>query len=113
EILHVGVSRGAVQVEVVFLHVLPVIPLAVREPEQALFQDRVLAVPQREGKTEGLLVVGDPRQAVFTPPIGPGPSLIVGEVVPGIPVVAVVLADGAPLTFTQVRPPLLPGGVPR
>src|SRR5262249_33326454 len=37
---------------------------------------------------------------------------IVGEVVPGITVVAVVLAHGSPLTLAQVGPPTFPGGVP-
>src|SRR4051812_120803 len=34
-----------------------------------------------------------------------------GEIVPGIPVVAVVLADCAPLAFAQVGSPFLPGDV--
>ena len=50
EILHVGMRRRAVEVEVVFLHVLAVVALAVGQPEQALLEDRVVAVPQREGK---------------------------------------------------------------
>src|SRR5215831_11520169 len=39
QILHVRVRRRAVDVEVVFLYVLAVVPLAVGEPEQALLQD--------------------------------------------------------------------------
>src|SRR4029453_8693232 len=35
--------------------------------------------------------------------------LVVAEVIPGITVVAVILAHGAPLTFAEVRPPLFPG----
>ena len=57
EVLHVGVRRRAVEVEVVLLHILAMIALVVREPEQALLQDRVALVPQRQRKTKPLLVV--------------------------------------------------------
>ena len=50
EILHVRVRRRRVEVEVVLLDVLAVVPLAVGQAEQALLEDRVLAVPQREAK---------------------------------------------------------------
>jgi hypothetical protein len=50
EILHVRVGGRAVEVEVVLLDILAVVPLAVREPEQVLFQDRVPLVPQRQRK---------------------------------------------------------------
>jgi len=45
EVLHVRVRRSRVEVEVVFLNVLAVVPLAVSQPEQALLDDRVLAIP--------------------------------------------------------------------
>jgi hypothetical protein len=45
EELHVGVGGGRVEVEVVFLHILAVIPLAVGDPKQALFEDWVVPVP--------------------------------------------------------------------
>jgi len=35
-------------------------------------------------------------------------TMIVGEEIPRIAVVAVILAYGSPLSFTQVRTPLLP-----
>ena len=37
--------------------------------------------------------------------------MVVREEVPGVAVLAVVLAHGAPLSFTEVRPPLFPGGL--
>src|SRR5262249_11976636 len=40
-----------------------------------------------------------------------GTGVIVGEEVPGIAVVAVVLPHRPPLTIREVRPPLLPGDV--
>ncbi len=45
--------------------------LAVGEPEQALLQDGVAFVPQREGKAQPLLIVGDSPQPVLAPPVGP------------------------------------------
>ena len=63
EILHVRVRGRAVDVEVVLLDVFAVIRLAVGEPEQALFQNRVPLVPQRQRKTEPLLVVAESRRA--------------------------------------------------
>jgi len=47
EILHVGMGRSVVEIKVIFLYVLTVIPLAVGQPEEALLQDRVAAVPAR------------------------------------------------------------------
>ena len=58
-----------------------------------------------------LLVVGNAGDAVFAPAIRAGAGVIVGEEVPGVAVLAVVLAHGAPLPFTEIRPPLLPGGL--
>ena len=101
--------RRAVEVEVVFLDVLAVIALAVGQAEQALLEDRVLAVPEGQREAEPLLVVGDAGQAVFAPAVGARAGLVVGEVVPGVAALAVVLADRAPLAFAQVRSPLLPG----
>jgi hypothetical protein len=48
-------GRRAVEVEVVLLDVLAVIALAVGEAEQALLEDRILAVPQGQGEAEPLL----------------------------------------------------------
>src|SRR5262249_46588158 len=109
EELHVGVGRGAVEVEVVLLHVLAVVPLRVSEAEQPLLEDRVLPVPQRQREAQVLLVVGDSGEAVLAPPVGPRAGLVVAEVVPGVPALAVVLADGPPLPLAEVRPPLPPG----
>src|SRR5262249_13843761 len=105
---HVRVGRGAVEVEVVLLHVLAVVALAVGQPEQPLFQDRILPVPQRQGEAEPLLVVGDARQAVLAPAVGSGARVVVREIVPGITVLAVVLPHGPPLPLAEVRPPPSP-----
>ena len=92
ETLHVRVRRRAVEVEVVFLDVLAVVALAVRQSEKPLLENGVLAVPEGQREAEPLLVVGNARQAVFTPAIGPPTGLVVGEEVPGIAILAIVLA---------------------
>ena len=45
-------SRCAVEVEVVLLNILAVIAFTVGQAEQTLLQDRVLAIPKRQRKTE-------------------------------------------------------------
>ena len=52
KILHIRVSGRAVQVVIIFLDVLPVIALAVGHAEHPLLDYRVLAVPQRQRKTQ-------------------------------------------------------------
>ena len=109
EVLHVRVGRRAVEVEVVLLHVLAVVPLAVGEPEEPLLEDGILAVPQGQREAEALLVIGDAGDAVLAPAVGAGAGMIVGEEIPGIAVFAVVLAHRSPLPLAEVGPPLLPG----
>ena len=103
--------RSAIEVEVILLHVLAVIAFAVGQPEQALLDDRILAIPKREREAEPLVIVGDPSQSVLAPVIGARARLVVAEVIPGVAVVAVILADGAPLAFAEIGPPLLPRNV--
>jgi hypothetical protein len=71
------VSRRAVEVEVVLLDVLAVVSLAVGQAEQPLLEDRVLAVPQGEGKAQPLVVVAETREAILAPMIGTRARLIV------------------------------------
>ena len=84
------------------------IAFAVGQAEQTLFDDGIFPVPKSQGEAQALAVVRDTGQTVFAPPISPRPRLIVTEIVPGIPVVAVVLAHSTPLAFAEVRSPLFP-----
>src|SRR5262245_38727101 len=102
-------GRRAVEVEVILLDVLTVVAFAVGQSEQAFLEDGVLAVPKGQSEAEALPVVGDAGEPVLTPTVGAGTGLVVAEVVPGIAAVAVVFADGPPLPFAEVGPPLLPG----
>src|SRR5262249_47472963 len=97
-----------VQVEVVLLHVLPVISLTVGQAEQAFLQNGVPAIPQSNREAELLLVIRDPSQAVLTPPIRSGPRLVMAKVIPRIPVGAVIFANCTPLPFAEIWSPLLP-----
>src|SRR5262249_691300 len=112
EILHVRVGRGGVEVEVILLDVVAVVPLAVGQPEQELLENGILAVPEGPREAEELLLVADPPQPVLPPAIGPRAGLVVAEVVPGVPGVAVVLPHGAPLPIREIGPPLAPRHVP-
>ena len=109
EVLHERVGRRRIQVEVVLLDVLAVVALAVGETEEALLENGVLAIPQGEREAEQLTVVGDSREAVLTPAVGPRARVVVAEIAPGIARLAVVLAHRAPLSFAQVGAPAPPG----
>ncbi len=101
-------GRRAVEVEVVLLHILAVVALAVGQSEEPLLENRILSVPQGQRKAEPLLVIGNAGDAVFAPAISPRAGMIVGEEIPGVTILAIVLADGAPLAFAQVGPPFFP-----
>ena len=109
QILHVRVRRRAVEVEVILLDVFAMVAFAVGQPEQAFLENRVFAVPQRHAEAQQLHVVGDAGQTVFAPVIGARAGLIVGEVVPRVAVLAVVLANCSPLPLAKVGSPLPPG----
>src|SRR5690348_10947437 len=55
------------------------------------------------------MIVADAGEPVLAPAIGARAGVIVREVVPGVAAFTVVLADGAPLTFAEIRAPALPG----
>ena len=109
EHLHVRVRRRRVEVEVVLLHVLAVVALVAGEAEQALLEDRVAPVPERQGEAQVLRRVADAGEAVLVPAVDPRARVVVREVVPGGAVRAVVLAHGAPGPFAQSTAPTAPG----
>src|SRR5208283_996920 len=109
QVLHVGMCRRAVEVEVIFLDVFAVVSLAVGQAEHAFLQDGVFAVPQGNAEAQQLLRIADTGHAVFAPVIGAGAGLVMRKVVPGIAILAVVLANCPPLPFAEVGAPLSPG----
>src|SRR6516225_11859983 len=101
-------GRGAVQIVVALLDIFPVVPLRSGQSEQPLLQDRVAFVPQRDREAEASVVVADPQQAIFAPPVGARTGMIVREGVPGRAVRRVVLPHRTPLPLRQVRAPPVP-----
>src|SRR4029077_7868365 len=101
-----GGSR--IQVKILLLDVLAMIPFGVREPEQALLQNGIRAVPQCERQAHQLFGIGYARDSILAPSIGAAARMVVRKVFPGGAVGAVVLAHGAPLPFAQIRTPVLP-----
>ena len=106
--LHVGVGGRPVQVEVQLLDVLAVIALGTGEAEEALLENGIALVPQREGEAEALVVVAQAQQAVLAPPVGARAGVVVGKVVPGVAVGRIVLAHRPPLAIGEIGAPAAP-----
>ena len=68
----------------------------------------IAAIPERQPEAQPLVDIAEPGQAVFAPAVGARARVIVWEVVPGLAVGTVVLADGAPLAFADVGTPEVP-----
>src|SRR4029453_15480574 len=73
------------------------------------FQDRVALVPQGQRKAQPLRVIAESPQPVLAPPVGARARLVMGEVIPRVAPVAVVLTDRPPLSLAEVGTPFLPG----
>ncbi len=108
QIPHVGVRGSGIQVEVTLLAVLAVISLVAGQTEEALLEDRVAAVPQRDGEADPLVPVGNTGNAVLVPAVSLGSGVVVRDVFPGRAVLAVVFPHRAPGPLAQIRPPALP-----
>src|SRR5438034_6597252 len=106
--LEVRVRGRGVEVVVALLDVFAVVSLAVRQAKQPFLQNRVASVPQRERKTQDLLVVADAEDPVLAPPVRAAASRVVAERIPGGTAGAVVLTNRAPLALAQIWPPRLP-----
>src|SRR5215813_7654195 len=110
---HVRMRGRGVEVVVVFLDVLAVISFVAGQAEQALLENRIAPVPQRQRKAQPLVIIGDAAQPVLAPAIGARPRMIVRKILPGFAGRTVVLADGAPLALAEVRSPSAPVAAPR
>ncbi len=108
QVLHVGMARDVVEVEVVFLHVLAVIALVSAQTEQTLLENGICAVPERKREAEVLPVVRDSRDAVLAPAVGARAGLIVSQIFPRRTIGTVVLAHRAPLPLAEVGTPAAP-----
>src|SRR6202012_2959760 len=101
-----------IKIEIVFLDVFAVIALAVGKAKHPFFQDWVAPIPECEREAQPLFVVAPAGDAILTPVIGAGARLVVGEVTPGVAVLAIIFANRSPLPLAEIRPPQIPRGVP-
>jgi hypothetical protein len=85
-----------------------VVPLAVGQSEQALLEDRVALVPQREAEAEIKLVIAESCDPILAPAIGAAARMVMRQVFPGVAMLAVILADGAPLALAEIGAPAAP-----
>src|SRR5438309_458293 len=65
--------------------------------------------PSLEGAAN-LVAIAEAGDSVLAPSVGLGTGQLVGQVRPGVPVRAVVLAHGPPGPLRQIRTPLVPAG---
>ena len=68
-----------------------------------------MAIPQGQREAQALVVIAHTSQTILAPAISARTGLFVGEVMPGVTFVAVVLTYCTPLALTQVWAPLLLG----
>src|SRR6185437_3253506 len=93
QVLHVGMRWRAVEVEVVFFGVLSMVGFAVRQSEYAFLENGIFAIPHGHAKAQQLFLIADAGKTILTPVIRTRSGLVMGEIVPGISVLAVVLAN--------------------
>jgi len=103
-----GVARQRVEVPPVLLGVLAVVALVAVQSEDPLLEHPVAPVPQREPEAQPLVDVADPGEPILAPAEGLRARVLVGQVLPGRPVGAVVLAYRPPGAFAHVRAPRVP-----
>ena len=108
EHFHVGMRGGTIQVIVHFLHVLAMVGLSVGKAKDSLFQHFVLMVPECERQADMLLAIRETANSLLAPAVGFGARHLVGNVVPGIAIPAVILPHGTPLPFRQIGAPFFP-----
>src|SRR5678816_2631356 len=101
-------ARQPIQIPPILLHILAMISLRTGKAEHALLQDRINAIPQRQRQTQIMMNIRQPRHTVFIPAVRPRPCMIMRKEAPGITVVAIVLAYGAPGTLREIWAPLIP-----
>src|SRR5262249_56407916 len=80
---HPRMRRRGIQVPPILLRVLAVVALGIAEPEDALLEDRIAAVPEREAEAEPLSDVADRAETVLAPPVRAGAGVVVREIRPG------------------------------
>src|SRR5262249_16598607 len=90
------------------LDVLAMVPFAVGESEESLFENRIAAVPECERQAQAALIVSPSGNPIFTPSIGAQVCVLEREVPPAIAVGAVVFSYRSPLPLRKMRAPEAP-----
>src|SRR5258708_14335678 len=108
QILHVGVRRGGIKIEVILFYIFAVISFMARKTKETLFQDRIAAIPERKCEAKTLMTVADTGNAILIPAIGAGASLVGRKIIPRLAVGAVILTYRTPGKFTHVTAPAFP-----
>jgi len=108
ESLGVGVGGGGIEVVVALFDVFAVVAFVAAESEKALFEDRVLAIPEGGGEAEAALAVGPTLQSILTPAVGAHACVVVGKGTPAPAAGGVVFTDGSPLALAELGTPALP-----
>src|SRR5258708_30475337 len=103
----------AVQVEVIFLHVLAMIAFVAGKAEDPFFQDGIALIPQRHSKTDHLSPVADAGPTVFVPPLSARTGVVMRQIFPRISAGAIVFPHGATGPFAALGAPTLPGHLAR
>ena len=86
EAFEIGVGGRGGEVEMNFFDILAVIALWSGEAEEALFENRIFAIPESERETEAALAIADAEQAILAPPISAAAGVIMGKIVPAFAV---------------------------
>ena len=67
-----------------------------------------MAIPQRKGEAEVLIAITDTCQPIFVPAVDTAAGMVVGKVMPGITIGAVIFTHGAPSALAEIGPPMFP-----
>ena len=94
-----------IQIIIKFLHIFPVVSFGIAEAKHSFLENGIFSIPQGNGKTQLLIDVGDTTDTVFAPAVNPAPGLVMGEIIPGLPVGTVIFPDRSPLAARQIGPP--------
>src|SRR5262249_54062081 len=100
--------RRGIEIVIILFAILAMIALIASYSEQPLLENRIAPIPQCQGKTQTLMIVGNAAQAILTPPVDTRPCMIVRKILPRRAVRAVVLPHRRPLPLGKIRSPAAP-----
>src|SRR5690349_14287605 len=105
---HVRMGRCIVEKKVIFLDILCMVPLSIRQSKKSLFQNWIGLVPECKSKTHLSLIITNTQQSIFTPTVGTRASVVMWQVIPGVTVGGIIFTHSTPLALTKIRSPAIP-----